>query len=81
MEYVDEDDMSANKHNLEHVGEKPRDHARPEHRSWKHAHKDWRVWVVAVVLIALVLVYVMTNNLSLRPGRPAGQPMPAANAP
>jgi hypothetical protein len=73
--------MSANKHSLEHVGENPRDHAQPRRLSWKHAHKDWRVWVVAVVLIALVLVYVVTDNLSLRPGHPAGPPMPAANAP
>jgi uncharacterized integral membrane protein len=73
--------MSANKHGSEHVGANPRDHARPRRPFLKHAHKDWRVWVAALVLIALVLVYVMTNNLSLRSNGSAGQPMPAANAP
>jgi hypothetical protein len=32
-------------------------------------------------MLIMILVYVMTDNLSLRPGRNARQSTPAANAP
>jgi hypothetical protein len=72
--------MSTNKHGSQSVGSKPRDHEKSRKLSLRHAHKDWRVWIVALVLIALVLVYVMSNNLSMRPGKPVRQPMPAMGA-
>jgi hypothetical protein len=34
-----------------------------------------------VLMLALMLVYVMTNNLSLRPEKRAIQPTPEANVP
>jgi hypothetical protein len=73
--------MSANKHDVESEGAKPRDHAEMRHHFWKHAHRDWRVWIAVMLMLALILVYVMTDSLSLRPGARATQPMPAANAP
>ena len=73
--------MSANKHDVESEESKPRDHAHPRHHFWKHAHRDWRVWIAVVLMLAMILVYVMTDNLSLRPGKRASQPTPAANAP
>jgi hypothetical protein len=73
--------MSANKHNVESKGAKPRDHARPRHHFLKHAHRDWRVWIVVVLMVALILVYVLTDNLSIRPGEREVEPMPAANLP
>ena len=68
--------MSGNKHSVESEGAKPRDHLHTRHHFWKHAHRDWRVWVAVVLMIGLILVYVMTNNLSLRPGKGAAQPTP-----
>jgi hypothetical protein len=73
--------MSGNKNDVESEGSKPRDHAQPQRSFLKHAHKDWRVWTAVVLMLAMVLVYVMTDNLSLRPGRPGGQAMPAVTAP
>jgi uncharacterized integral membrane protein len=73
--------MNANKHNVEHVGANPRDHVRHRRPSLRHAHKDWRVWVVVAIMLSLILVYVMTDNLSLRPNEDAGQPVPAMDAP
>ncbi len=70
--------MSSNKHSVESEGAKARDHEHPRHHFLRHAHKDWRVWVVAIVMIALIMVYVMSDNLSLRPGRPVLQPTPEA---
>ena len=73
--------MNDSRHNVESQGIKPRDHEHPRHHFWKRAHRDWRVWVVVLLMLALIGVYVMTDSLSLRPGRSAGQPTPAANAP
>jgi len=73
--------MNDNKHDVESEGAKARDHAHPRHHFWRHAHRDWRVWFAVGLMLALMLVYVLTNNLSLRPGKRAIQPTPAANAP
>jgi len=66
--------MSDNKHGVESEGAKPRDHAHPRHHFWKHAHRDWRVWTVVLLMLALMLVYVVSDNLSLRPGKHPIQP-------
>ncbi len=29
------------------------------------AHRDWRAWTIAMVLLALMLLYVMTDSLAL----------------
>jgi hypothetical protein len=73
--------MSGKRHTVESEGAKLRDHAHPRHHFWKRAHRDWRVWCAAVLMTALILVYVMTDNLSLRPGKRPIQPTPEANLP
>jgi uncharacterized integral membrane protein len=73
--------IMSNKHGVESEGSKPRDHDHPRHHFWKRAHKDWRVWIAVVLMLALILVYVMTDSLSLRPGKGQTQPTPAVNAP
>jgi hypothetical protein len=69
--------MSMGKHDVESKGAKARDHAPPRRPFWKHAHKDWRVWMAVLLMLALMLVYVITDNLSHRPGQAPSQPMPA----
>ena len=62
---------------IESDGSNPRDHVHPRHHFLKHAHRDWRVWIAVVLMLAMILVYVFTNNLSLQPGKPAAvQPTP-----
>jgi hypothetical protein len=73
--------MSTHKHNIESMGAKPRDHDHPRHHFLRHAHKDWRVWVAVLLMLAMILTYVMTDSLSLRPRKHATQSTPAANAP
>jgi len=75
------DELMSNKHDVESEGAKSRDHAHPRHHFWKRAHRDWRVWITVVLMIAMILVYVMTDDLSLRPGKRQTQPTPAANPP
>lgn len=73
--------MSANNHDVESEGAKSRDHDHPRHHFLRNAHRDWRVWIAVVLMLAMILVYVMTDSLSLRPGGGAIQTTPAANAP
>ena len=68
--------MSDNKHDVQSEGSKPRDHEHPQKHTWR-PHLDWRVWIAVVLMVLLVLVYVITDNLSLRPGKRATQPTPA----
>jgi hypothetical protein len=72
--------MSDNNHDVQSEGSKPRDHAHPHQHAW-HPHLDWRVWIAVVLMLALVLVYVVTDNLSLRPGTPASQQTPTPKVP
>ena len=73
--------MRDDKHDVESEGAKARDHARPRHHFWKHAHRDWRVWITVLLMLLAILIYVMTDNLSLRPGKRAIQSTPEANGP
>ena len=73
--------MSAHNQGVESEGSKPRDHVHPRHHFWKHAHRDWRVWIAVLLMLLAILTYVMADNLSLRPGKRAIQPTPEANGP
>jgi uncharacterized integral membrane protein len=73
--------MVMGKHDKESQGAKARDHVHPSRPFWKHAHRDWRVWIAVVVMVVLVLVYVMSDDLSLRPGKRPVQATPVANVP
>ena len=73
--------MSAHKHDVESEGANPRDHVHMRHHFLRHAHRDWRVWMAVGLMLAMVLVYEISVNLSLRPGKRATQPTPEAVAP
>jgi hypothetical protein len=34
---------------------------------WKRAHRDWRIWVAVLLMIAGMIIYVMSEDLSSRP--------------
>ncbi len=68
----------------ESQGSKPRDHAHPRHRLVRHLrqpHKSWQVWVVVLLMVAMTLIYVFSDDLSLFHGRRVGSPTPAVGAP
>jgi hypothetical protein len=73
--------MTKNTHDPEGKGDKPLNHAHPRRPYWKHAHRDWRVWIAVALMLASMLVYLLSDNLSLRPGSRTSQPMPEANLP
>ena len=74
-------DRSGHTPGNESDGSKPRDHAHQRRHFWKHAHRDWRVWVALVLMIVAIGIYVLTDSLSLRPGKRAVQPTPEALSP
>ena len=34
---------------------------------WTRAHRDWRVWVGVVLMLAAMAIYLMSYDLALRP--------------
>ena len=34
---------------------------------WRRAHRDWRIWVAVLLMIAGMIIYVMSEDLSSRP--------------
>jgi hypothetical protein len=50
-----------------------------DHRPyWKRAHRDWRIWVAVLFMIAGMIVYVMSEDLSVRPRDLPQQPKSGA---
>jgi hypothetical protein len=63
------------------------DHSHGHHQDHNHhhkprrgLHKDWRVWVVVLMLVAMA-AYLLSMDESIQPGVGTGQGMPAAPAP
>ncbi len=73
--------MSREKHNIESMGSKPRDHAHPRRPYWKRAHRDWRAWAAIGLMLAMMAIYILTDSLAFSPGNTGGQPMPEMGAP
>jgi hypothetical protein len=49
----------------------------PTHRpAWKRLHHSPFFWVAAFFILAAMTIYVMTDNLALRPGRASQRPVP-----
>jgi len=69
-----------NKHSHEHQHPGSHGHEQQKHASsgWK-PHRDWRVWAVVLMLVAMA-VYVLTLDESIWPGGD-GPAVPAAPAP
>ena len=60
------------------TGEHHHNHGHHHGPAWKRLHRDWRLWVVVGLMLAAMLVYVLSDDESLRPGGPPGKPAPAA---
>jgi hypothetical protein len=47
----------------------------PSHRPyWRRAHRDWRLWIIVILMLAAMAVYLMTGDLRW-PIRAQPQPM------
>jgi len=45
---------------------------------WKRAHRHWGFWVALFLMLAAMMVYVMSNDLTIRPRRQPQQPLSGA---
>jgi hypothetical protein len=34
---------------------------------WKRAHHDWKFWLAILLMLVAMIIYVKTNDLSVRP--------------
>jgi hypothetical protein len=69
--------MNQKSHDHKHAPSHGHQHGR--HKPGWRPHRDWRVWVVALMLLSMA-VYVLTMDESLWPGG-SGPAVPAAPAP
>jgi hypothetical protein len=69
--------MSA-KHNHSSSSEHEHHHEHRHGPLWRRLHRDWRVWLAVVLMLAAMFAYVMSNDESLQPGGQVRQSMPAA---
>ena len=81
LQHAKEKIMSSKKHTGENKGANFRNLVHPHPHFLMTAHKDWRVWFMVVLMLAMMGVYVMTEDLSVRPDGRVGQRAPAANLP
>jgi hypothetical protein len=70
--------MNKHSHENEHRGSHGYEHQKHASAGWR-PHRDWRVWAVALMLVAMA-TYVLTLNESFWPGGDAPA-VPAAPAP
>ena len=57
------------------------DHGHYHGPAWKRLHRDWRAWIVVLLMLAAMAAYVVSDNEVLRPGgrvRPA-PPVPGVD--
>ncbi len=68
--------MNEIKHSHNKNEEHDRNSVHQGHRPyWTHAHRDWRFWGVMFLMFAAIIIYVMSENLSLRPRILPQQPL------
>lgn len=62
------------KHDDRHSAGHPHDHKTQQRK----LHKDWRAWVVVLLMLAGIAVYVLSGDESIQPAGGDEQGMPAA---
>jgi hypothetical protein len=71
--------MNEAKHGRHRHGGPDRDSVHHGHSPyWKRAHHDWRFWVAVFLMFAAMIIYVMSNDLALRPRSQPQQPLSGA---
>ncbi len=60
--------MNQHSHSPHQPG--PQHHGLPHDRDpyWKRAHRDWRFWAGVVLMVVAMTVFVVSDNLAIRPG-------------
>jgi hypothetical protein len=66
--------MTKNGHDHQHSGDRDGGHTQPPY--WKRAHHDWRFLVGVFFMFAAIIIYVMSEDLALRPRSQRQEPQP-----
>ncbi len=69
--------MTQHDHKHEHHGHDHHGHGHSS-RKKRGLHKDWRTWVVVVLVLAAMLMYVVSDDESIQPSGKTAPPVPAA---
>jgi len=48
-----------------HEGSQKHTHRGNQNPYWKRIHKDWRLWVAVVIMLAAILIYVLSLDDAL----------------
>jgi hypothetical protein len=68
----------SNKNHHFHKPDHDRDGAKAGYSSyWKFAHRDWRFWLGLILIFGSMFIYLITEDLSLRPRVQSPPPPPA----
>ena len=71
--------MSENKRSHRHHGEHDHNSDYQAQRPyWRRAHHDWKFWIALSLMLAAMVVYVMSDDLAIRPHRHIPQPLSGA---
>jgi hypothetical protein len=65
-------------HHPNHPHHHQHDHEHEDEKKKLQLHKDWRAWLVVLLMLGGMLIYISTLDDSEGPG---GQPQPAMDAP
>lgn len=68
---------------MSHKNKGLEEHMQGQHprRQDRKLHRDWRVWLCVILMLAAMVIYVLTMGERVVPGAPAAGNPPATNAP
>jgi 4-amino-4-deoxy-L-arabinose transferase-like glycosyltransferase len=68
---------------MSHKNKGLEEHMHGEHprRQDRKLHRDWRIWLGVVLMLAAMAIYLLTMDEAIVPGNPAAAHPPATNAP
>jgi len=71
--------MNEMKYGHHQHGGSNNDSVHHEHRPyWKRAHRDWRLWIGVVLMLAAMFAYLMSDDLAWRPRLQPQRPVSGA---
>jgi hypothetical protein len=71
--------MNEIKHTHQQYGDPKIERVDHAHRPyWQRAHRDWRVWVGVVLMLAAMMIYLMSDDLAWRPRLQPQPPLSSA---
>jgi hypothetical protein len=71
--------MSGNKRShRHHGGSDPNGDRERRPPYWRRVHRDWKFWGALFLMLAAMVVYVMSDDLAIRPHRQIQPPLSGA---